>query len=60
MHICIIKLSTNKYKKIKIVLLKEKRHLFHIVDPSPWPFLLSIGAGLPIVTSFNILFLFAV
>src|SRR5690349_1784189 len=29
-------------------LLAEKRHLFHIVDPSPWPFLLSIGAGLPI------------
>jgi len=25
-----------------------KRHLFHIVDPSPWPFLLSLGAGLPI------------
>jgi heme/copper-type cytochrome/quinol oxidase subunit 3 len=25
-----------------------RTHLFHIVDPSPWPFFLSIGAGIPI------------
>jgi len=28
--------------------MAERRHLFHIVDPSPWPFLLSLGAGIPI------------
>lgn len=25
-----------------------RTHLYHIVDPSPWPFLLSLGAGIPI------------
>lgn len=24
--------------------LQKKRHLFHLVDPSPWPILCSIGA----------------
>jgi len=26
----------------------NRTHTFHIVDPSPWPFLLSLGAGIPL------------
>src|SRR3569832_1454657 len=43
------KTSFNKHSSEKLeTYVGGRTHLFHIVDPSPWPFLLSLGAGIPI------------